>query len=57
MPARVLAVIGACSALFILAYHLPFNWLGMIGTSTFDIPSYMLPADWTQPTDWVARAR
>lgn len=52
-PARALAVIGACGALFLLAYHLPFNWLGMIGESTFDIPSYMLPADWTQPADWV----
>ena len=45
-PMRTMAVVGACGALFILAYHLPFNWLGVIGESTFDIPSYMMPADW-----------
>ena len=44
MPARVLAVVGACGALFILAYHLPFNWLGVIGESVFKVPSYMLPS-------------
>lgn len=44
MPARALAVVGACGALFILAYHLPFNWLGLIGDSVFRIPSYMMPS-------------
>jgi hypothetical protein len=43
MPARTLAVIGACSALFIFAYHLPFNWLGLIGESVSQPPAYMLP--------------
>lgn len=46
VPMRAMAVAGACGALFILAYHLPFNYLGVVGQSTFDIPSYMLPADW-----------
>lgn len=43
-PARTLAVVGACGALFILAYHLPFNWLGVVGTSVIQPPSYMLPS-------------
>jgi Spirocyclase AveC-like len=42
-PVRTLAVIGACGALFIFGYHLPFNWLGLIGTSVVDIPSYLMP--------------
>ncbi len=42
-PMRMLAVIGACGALFILVYHLPFNWLGVVGTSVIQPPSYMLP--------------
>jgi hypothetical protein len=31
---RTLAVIGFCCAGTILVYHLPFNWLGIVGTST-----------------------
>jgi Spirocyclase AveC-like len=41
---RTLAVIGFCSAATILIYHLPFNWLGVIGASTANLPSYLLPA-------------
>jgi Spirocyclase AveC-like len=41
--ARTLAVVGACGALFICVYHLPFNWLGIVGTSVIQPPSYMLP--------------
>ena len=41
--ARTMAVVGACGALFILVYHLPFNWLGVVGTSVIQPPSYMLP--------------
>jgi hypothetical protein len=40
---RTLAVIGFCSAATILIYHLPFNWLGVIGASTANLPSYLLP--------------
>jgi hypothetical protein len=43
MPLRTLAVVGACGALFICVYHLPFNWLGLIGESVIQPPSYMLP--------------
>jgi hypothetical protein len=42
-PVRTLAVIGFCSAATILIYHLPFNWLGVIGASTANLPSYLLP--------------
>ena len=41
--ARTLAVVGACGALFICVYHLPFNWLGIVGTSVIQPPSYLLP--------------
>jgi len=41
--ARTLAVVGACGALFICVYHLPFNWLGVVGTSVIQPPSYLLP--------------
>ena len=41
--ARTLAVIGGCGALFIFVYHLPFNWLGVVGTTVIQPPSYMLP--------------
>ncbi|MFA5630169.1 MAG: spirocyclase AveC family protein [Porticoccaceae bacterium] len=41
---RILAVFGATGALFIVGYHLPFNWLGIVGESAIDLPSYMLPA-------------
>jgi Spirocyclase AveC-like len=40
---RTLAVIGFCCAATILIYHLPFNWLGIIGASEADLPSYLLP--------------
>jgi Spirocyclase AveC-like len=40
---RTLAVVGFCSAATILVYHLPFNWLGIIGGSTATLPSYLLP--------------
>lgn len=45
---RLLAVLGATGALFALGYHLPFNWLGTIGTSVIDLPSYMQPGMLTQ---------
>jgi Spirocyclase AveC-like len=41
--ARTLAVIGVCSVLFLCLYHLPFNWLGVVGSSVINPPSYMLP--------------
>jgi Spirocyclase AveC-like len=40
---RTVAVIGATGALFLVAYHLPFNWLGLIGSSVIEPPTYMLP--------------
>jgi hypothetical protein len=43
-PMRTLAVIGACGAFFLFLYHLPFNYLGVVGTSIINPPSYMLPA-------------
>jgi hypothetical protein len=43
-PARALAVIGACGFLFLIVYHLPFNWLGTNGASVIAPPSYMLPS-------------
>lgn len=42
-PASWFAVIGASMAALFLIYHLPFNWLGMIGDSAAELPSYMLP--------------
>ena len=27
----------------VFVYHLPFNWLGLIGTSHANLPSYLLP--------------
>jgi len=39
-----LAVIGASMTAFILLYHLPFNWFGLIGDSTAYLPSYLLPS-------------
>jgi Spirocyclase AveC-like len=41
---RTVAVIGAAGALFIFGYHLAFNWLGLIGNSIVEMPSYMYPA-------------
>lgn len=40
---RTLAAIGFCCAATILIYHLPFNWLGIIGASHAHLPSYMCP--------------
>jgi len=40
---RALAVIGFCAAATISFYHLPLNWLGIIGDSIGALPSYMLP--------------
>jgi Spirocyclase AveC-like len=39
---RTFAVIGFCSAATILVYHLPLNWLGLVGDATAVMPSYML---------------
>ena len=41
---RVLALFGATGLLFIVGYHLPVNWLGTIGTSVLELPTYMQPA-------------
>ena len=35
-------VIGFCCAATILVYHLQFNWLGVIGASMANLPSYLL---------------
>ncbi len=40
---RTLAVIGFCCAATILIYHLPFNWLGIIGASKANLPTYLWP--------------
>ncbi|TAM67463.1 spirocyclase AveC family protein [Mycobacterium sp.] len=40
---RTLAAIGFCCAATILIYHLPFNWLGIIGASKANLPTYMWP--------------
>ena len=40
---RTFAVIGFCCAATILIYHLPFNWLGIIGGSKANLPTYLLP--------------
>lgn len=42
-PIRALAVIGFCAAATMSFYHLPLNWLGLIGDSKSNLPSYMLP--------------
>jgi hypothetical protein len=39
---RTFAVIGFCGVSVALVYHLPFNWLGLVGTSYADLPSYLL---------------
>lgn len=43
-PVRNFAVLGFCMVTLVFVYHLPFNWLGLIGTSIADLPSYLLPA-------------
>ncbi|TXI46233.1 MAG: spirocyclase, AveC family [Mycobacterium sp.] len=40
---RNFAVLGFCMLTLVFGYHLPLNWLGVIGTSYADMPSYMLP--------------
>jgi hypothetical protein len=40
---RTLAVIGFCCAATILIYHPPFNWLGIVGSSKANLPTYMWP--------------
>ncbi len=40
---RNLAVLGFCVVTLVFVYHLPFNWLGLIGTSYADLPTYLLP--------------
>jgi Spirocyclase AveC-like len=40
---RNFAVLGFCMVTLVFVYHLPFNWLGVIGTSIADMPSYLLP--------------
>jgi hypothetical protein len=40
---RTLAAIGFCSWATILIYHLPFNWLGIVGSSNAALPTYMWP--------------
>lgn len=43
---RSFTVIGICAASCILCYHLPLNWLGVIGTSEGYLPDYMRPEGW-----------
>jgi hypothetical protein len=38
---RTFAVIGFCCVSIVLIYHLTFNWLGLVGTSYADLPSYL----------------
>ncbi|KAK2598869.1 hypothetical protein N8I77_012251 [Diaporthe amygdali] len=38
---RTFAVFGFCAAAVIMFYHLPLNWLGVIGDCYADMPSYM----------------
>lgn len=40
---RNLAVLGFCMVTLCFVYHLPFNWLGVIGGSHAVLPSYLLP--------------
>lgn len=40
---RNFAVLGFCALTLVFGYHLPLNWLGVIGTSYADLPSYLLP--------------
>ena len=41
---RSFAVLGFCMVTLVFVYHLPFNWLGLIGTSYAHLPSYLLPS-------------
>ena len=40
---RKFAVLGFCGLTLVFGYHLPFNWLGLIGTSVAHLPTYLLP--------------
>ena len=40
-PVRILAYIGALFIIILLTYHIPFNWWGVIGNCTIELPSYM----------------
>ncbi|KAH7077566.1 hypothetical protein BKA63DRAFT_268020 [Paraphoma chrysanthemicola] len=40
---RSFAIIGFCAAAVLMLYHLPLNWLGVIGDCHADMPSYMKP--------------
>lgn len=40
---RNFGVLGFCMFTLVFVYHLPFNWLGLIGTSYAHLPSYLLP--------------
>jgi hypothetical protein len=40
---RSFAVIGFCAASVLFLYHLPLNWLGLIGDCHANMPSYMRP--------------
>ncbi|KAL4808794.1 hypothetical protein BDV18DRAFT_157732 [Aspergillus unguis] len=42
-PVRAFAVIGFCALSTVFIYHLPLNYLGVIGTSRGNIPSYWIP--------------
>ncbi|KRB76550.1 hypothetical protein ASE01_14460 [Nocardioides sp. Root190] len=39
------AVYGFCVVTLVFVYHLPFNWLGTIGDSYADLPSYLMPSE------------
>jgi hypothetical protein len=39
---RDFAVLGFCMVTLCFVYHLPFNWLGLAGTSYAHLPSYLL---------------
>jgi hypothetical protein len=43
---RAFAVIGFCSASCVLCYHLPLNWLGVIGDCKGALPDYLMPGEW-----------
>ncbi|KAF2186201.1 hypothetical protein K469DRAFT_687205 [Zopfia rhizophila CBS 207.26] len=38
---RTFAIIGFCAAAVLMFYHLPLNWLGIIGDCHANMPSYM----------------
>ncbi|KAL2273051.1 hypothetical protein FJTKL_05622 [Diaporthe vaccinii] len=40
---RTFAIFGFCAAAVIMFFHLPLNWLGVVGDCYADMPSYMKP--------------